>query len=172
MQVQQLLASGPSRNSQAVVAFQEILRLVRSVCLAADSRGPMQECFARLLQIACSESGLNRRMGWADFVTDCRALETSLGRLVADPEDDVATPWEAEVEALAQRVELKQGPKAALTTFFVCATRPFVVCVHMCYAARSSLLLPMLSLYAECATQAKALRGADGGNVPLMRGTM
>lgn len=123
VQVQQLLACGPSRNGQAVSAFQEILRLVRSVSVAADSRDAMQSgCFEGLLQIACSESGLDRRMGWDDFVGDCRVLEASVGRLVADPEEDVATPWERDVQDLDHCELFKEGDKAALTTFFMCAT--------------------------------------------------
>jgi hypothetical protein len=97
VQVQQLLSCGPSDNSQGVWAFFDIFYSIRCAFTTLESSDEMmQRVTDGLIAISASKRGINRAIGRAQFIEDCRALNDMLRGILAvdvdtyfDPENGI-----------------------------------------------------------------------------------
>ena len=125
LQVQQLLACGTAKATQAIVGFREIARLVRTAHQALQMHDPAsEELVDSLLTVTTSPTGINRHISRVSFEKGCSALLEHIDALIVDPGealerlDETCFWWR---EGTAQATAVPESTRASLDAFFTCA---------------------------------------------------
>lgn len=131
VQVQQLMCYGPQGNSQAIAALSDVLQCIRCVIAALESCHMQSLCMS-LMNVATSQSGINRHVTASDLLIGCQQLEVCVGSTVLDGSEPA--------QELSIQVGLKKpdgseyhwepGRIASMEAFFMCVKLLFTKLIN------------------------------------------